>query len=275
MILNSIRTNLRPIVKDVLWRGESLLGRLNPVNITRVCFFYLPEVPDFGPDFLYFKLGKKETIENPHGYEILFESDMAMNISANNRQLMDYTGLYALRLNNIVATKYMLLIHYDTEILKAYWRPVIETAVRRKSVVFSTWGIDQERSDISRWVYERIDDAFCAVKGRTFLSYFREYGLTRLPNSSQFACETTTFHRLMEFLEPFYSLVLADPNLNWRHAHLLERAWGLFFAIDGYRAMRVIKDRHSQAGDDQHASIETGVLSRALAMSASKFADVL
>jgi len=79
----------------------------------------------------------------------------------------------------------------------------------------------------------------------------------------------------MEFLMPIYEYILSEKDLSFRHAHLLERAWGLFFALKGYDTVAVIKDSHSQAGNYDGSVIDMPILTTALEKSASKFSEVL
>ncbi len=137
----------------------------------RFCFFYLPQVPDFGSEFVYLKLGKKEPIANPCGHTVVFEADLPENLSDLNAYLMDYTGLYALYKNGLVTAERVLVIHYDTQILHKAWDRVVQGAACSSDVVFSTWAIDKERAEVCEWVYKRIDDVFLEVHGRTFLSF--------------------------------------------------------------------------------------------------------
>jgi hypothetical protein len=264
----------RAFAKDVLWRANCAISLFTSVQPQKICFFYLPKVPDFGPGFTYFKLGEVEPLSNPKSYQVVYEGSQPTNISSHNRHLMDYTGLYALYKGDLLTDEYFLLIHYDTIILKPYWQRLIRSQVRYSPIVFSTWGIDQERSSISRWVYERIDEVFLKTHGYTFLSKVVENGISRLPNSSQFACHRDFFYKLMDFLSPIYQYVLTASDLDWRYAHLLERAWGLFFAIEGCTSLRVIADSHSQSSIEKD-SIDYGILQKALSVGATKFSDVL
>jgi len=221
------------------------------------------------------KLGKKETVVNPNNYEIIFESDLPINLSDYNRCLLDYSGLYALYKNDMIKEEHMLLIHYDTQILHREWINIIRHFAKKGNVVFSEWPIDKERSEVARWVYKRIDDIFLATHGQTFLSFLKDNGIHELPNTSQFACRRETFYKLMEFLMPIYEYILAQQDLSFRYAHLLERAWGLFFALEGYKIQSVIKDSHSQAGNYESDVVDIPLLTTALKGGAKKFSDVL
>ena len=159
------------VVKNTLLFRPALLGRLSSIRLQKICFFYLPQVPNFGERFTYVKLGKKETVVNPNNYEIIFESDLPINLSDYNRCLLDYSGLYALYKNDMIKEEHMLLIHYDTQILHREWINIIRHFAKKGNVVFSEWPIDKERSEVARWVYKRIDDIFLATHGQTFLSF--------------------------------------------------------------------------------------------------------
>src|SRR3989338_10597558 len=104
-------------IKKILLYRYVFISRFHPIKLQKICFFYKPEVPDFGKEFTYLKLGKKENIFNPNNYSVIFESDLTYNLSKYNEYFMDYSGLYALYKNNLIKEDYMLLIHYDTQIL--------------------------------------------------------------------------------------------------------------------------------------------------------------
>ena len=83
----------------------------------------------------------------------------------------------------------------------------------------------------------------------------------------------------MEYLEPIYEYILSERDISFKYAHLLERAWGLFFASEGYETVPVIKDSHSQSKnyDKQHDDqlIEFPILTTALERNVNSFAEVL
>ena len=79
----------------------------------------------------------------------------------------------------------------------------------------------------------------------------------------------------MEFLLPIYEYILSGKDLSFKYAHLLERAWGLFFALEGYKAVPVIRDSHSQAGNYDSNVIDVPILTTALEKNASKFSEIL
>ena len=79
----------------------------------------------------------------------------------------------------------------------------------------------------------------------------------------------------MDFLLPIYDYILAEKDLSFKYAHLLERAWGLFFALEGYETMAVIKDSHSQSGNYDASAIDIPILTTALEKNVSKFSEVL
>ena len=241
----------------------------------KICFFYKPEVPDFGKKFTYIKLGKKEDVFNPNSYSVIFEADLPDNLSKYNEHFLDYSGLYALYKNNLIKEDHLLLIHYDTQILHKKWIEIIKARVRKNNVVFSTLAIDDEISEVARWVYNRIDDIFLATHEQSFLSFLKKNEFDKVPNSSQFACSRETFHSLMEFLLPIYEYILNGNDLSFKYAHLLERAWGLFFALEGYETEPVIRDSHSQAGNYDSNVIDVPILTTALEKNASKFSEVL
>jgi hypothetical protein len=129
------------------------------------------------------------------------------------------------------------------------WIEIIKARARKNNVVFSNWAIDDERAEISKWIYSRIDNIFLKTHKETFLSFLKTNKIYEIPNSSQFACHRKTFYKLMEFLLPIYEYILADKDLSFRYAHLMERAWGLFFAMETYEKVAVIRDSHSQSGN--------------------------
>ena len=251
------------------------MGRFNQIRMQKICFFYKPEVPDFGGDFTYIKLGRKEDVSNPNSYSVIFEADLPDNLSKYNEYFLDYSGLYALYKNNLIKEDYVLLIHYDTQILHKKWIEIIKARVRKNNVVFSSWAIDDERSEVARWVYNRIDDIFLSTHEQSFLAFLKKNEFDKVPNSSQFACSRVTFHELMEFLLPIYEYILSGKDLSFKYAHLLERAWGLFFALEGYETVPVIRDSHSQAGNYDSSVIDVPILTTALEENASKFSEVL
>ena len=253
-----------------------IISWLHSIKIDKVCFFYLPDVPDFGKEFTYIKLGKKEDISNPNGYSVIFEAELPYNLSKYNEYFMDYSGLYALYKNNLVKQDYLLLIHYDTKILHKKWVEIIKSRVTKYNVVFSTWPIDKERAEICKWVYERIDNMFLQTHKKTFLSFLKANKLDKIPNSSQFACHREMFLRLMEFLMPMYDYILTRTDLSYRYAHVLERAWGLFFALEGYKKVSVIKDSHTQDNSKRYAQnvIDFPILSTALEQNVTTFLEL-
>jgi hypothetical protein len=254
-------------------------SKINPVRLQKICFFYKPDVPDFGTEFMYVKLGKKENIFNPNSYSIIFEADLPDNISRYNQYFFDYSGLYALYKNNLIQEDYVLLIHYDTQIRHKQWIDIIKARVRKNNVVFSDWAIDDERAEICRWIYKRIDTIFLKTHKETFLSLLKMHNIFKIPNSSQFACRRETFHELMEYLSPIYEYILSEKDFSFKYAHLLERAWGLFFALERYQKVAVIADSHSQSKaygenyDDQ--LIDMPILTTALERNVASFSEIL
>ena len=234
-------------IKNVLLYYYVVIGKLNPIPVQKFCFFYKPEVPDFGKEFTYLKLGKKEEIANPNRYSVIFEADLPDNLSKYNKHLLDYSGLYALYRNNLVKKDYMLLIHYDTQILHKKWIEIITGCLRKNNVVFSTWPIGVATNEVGKWLYPRIDDVFLISHKHTFFSYLETKNITILPNTSQFSCSRDTFNSLMKYLLPLYEYTLKCKDISFLYAHLLERGWGLFFALEKYKTVAVIKDSHSQA----------------------------
>jgi hypothetical protein len=272
---------MREKVKYYLLYYYVFLNRINPIDLQKICFFYKPEVPNFGPDFLYLKLGKKENVSNPNSYTVVFEADLPNNLSRHNEFLFDYTGLYALYSNNLITKDHILLIHYDTHIRHPKWIEIISSCAKRNNVIFSNWAIDDDRAEVCRWVYQRIDDVFLATHKRTFLSYLKENNrIQLLPNTSQFCCKRETFVELMNFLLPIYKYILEEEQKAVGYAHLLERSWGLFFAIKGYTLMSVINDGHSQSKTDYGESardqrIPFPLLTTALDRNVTKFSEVI
>lgn len=262
-------------IKKILLYRHIVTSRLNTIKLQKICFFYKPAVPDFGMEFTYLKLGKKENIFNPNNYSVIFEADLPDNLSKYNEYFLDYSGLYALYKNNLIREDYMLLIHYDTQILHKKWIEIISARVRKNNIVFSNWPIDNERSEVAQWIYSRIDDVFIATHGQYFLSILKKNKLHEIPNTSQFACSRETFYKLMEFLVPIYNYILSGKELSFKYAHLLERAWGLFFALERCKTVSVIKDSHSQAGNYDSRVISVPILTTALEKKASKFSEVL
>jgi len=106
-------------IKNILLYYYVIVGRFNQVKMQKICFFYKPEVPDFGKEFTYMKLGKKEDVFNPNSYSVIFEADLPGNLSRYNEHFLDYSGLYALYKNKLINEEHMLLIHYDTQIQMA------------------------------------------------------------------------------------------------------------------------------------------------------------
>ena len=231
----------------IIFYYDVVINRLNPIKLQKICFFYLPEVPDFGPDFTYLKLGKKENIFNPNNHLVIFEADLEYNLSQYNKYFLDYSGLYALYKNNLVEEDYILLIHYDTQILHKKWIEIISARVRKNNIVFADWSIDNERSEVCRWIYSQIDNIFLNTHNDTFLSFLKKNNVHKLPTTSQFACSKENFYQLMGFLLPIYEYILSKEDLSFRYAHLLERAWGLFFALKGYEKVAVVRDSHNQS----------------------------
>ena len=236
-------------IKNSLFYYDIFAGRFKPIELQKFCFFYKPEVPDFGKDFHYLKLGKKENIFNPLNYNVIFEADLPVNLSQYNEFLLDYSGIYALIQNNLIKKKYILIIHYDTLILHQRWLEIIMSKLKKNNVIFSTWPIGGVGNDIGKWIYSRIDDVFLASHQKPFSSYIKKYKINRLPNTSQFACCQETFDALGRFLLPIYNYILKQNDISFLYAHLLERAWGLFFAIETYKTVPVIKDSHNQANN--------------------------
>lgn len=261
-------------IKTILLYFYVLRNRLNPIELQKICFFYLPEVPDFGGDFTYIKLGKKERIINPENYSVIFEADLSENISKHNEHFMDYSGLYALYMNDIIKKDYMMVIHYDTQIRHEKWLEIIQAKVKNSNVIYSTWDIDREHSEVAKWVYCHIDKVFLSTHHRTFLSFLKENGFHRLPNSSQFACRKETFVKLMQFLMPIYEYILAEKKLTFKYAHLLERAWGLFFALENYKIVSVIRDTHSQSFSDPSNVIIIPLLTTAINKKVETFSEL-
>ena len=262
-------------IKNMLLYRHVIMGRFNPIRLQKICFFYLPKIPNFGPDFTYLKLGKKENIFNPNGHEVIFEADLPDNLSKYNKYFLDYSGLYALYKNNLIKEDDLLLIHYDTQILHEKWIEIINALVRKNNVIFSDWEIDRESSEVAKWIYNRIDEIFLETHKNTFLSFLGINKFYKLPNTSQFACSRETFYRLMEFLLPIYEYILSSNDLSFKYAHLLERAWGLFFALEGYETMAVIKDSHSQSGNYDPSVIDVPILTTALEKNANSFSEIL
>lgn len=262
-------------IKQILLYRYVFISRLHPIKIQKICFFYKPEVPDFGIGFTYIKLGKKENILNPNSYAVIFEADLPYNLSKYNECFLDYSGLYALYKNNLIKEEYMLLIHYDTQILHKNWIEIIKALVRKNNVVFSNWAIDNERSEVAQWIYRRIDDVFIATHGQYYLSILKKNKFHEIPNTSQFACSRETFYKLMEFLLPIYEHILSGKELSFKYAHLLERAWGLFFALERYKTVPVIKDSHSQSGNYDGRVIGVPILTTALEKKVDKFSEIL
>lgn len=262
-------------IKNILLYRHVIMGRFNPIRLQKICFFYLPEVPDFGPDFTYIKLGKKENISNPNNYSVIFEADLPDNLSRYNEHFFDYSGLYALYKNNLIKEDYMLLIHYDTQILNKKWIEIIKARVRKNNVVFADWAIDNERSEISRWIYKRIDNVFINTHDESFLSLLKKNDICKIAQTSQFACSRKVFYRLMDFLMPLYEYVLHRKDLSFRYAHLMERAWGLFFAMEKYERVPVVKDSHNESKNYGENIIDIPILTTALEQNANSFSELL
>lgn len=266
-------------IKNIFLYYYVIKNKFNPIRLQKICFFYKPEVPDFGEEFTYVKLGKKENISNPNSYSIIFEADLPNNLSRYNEYFYDYSGLYALYKNNLVKEEYMLLIHYDTQILHKKWIEIIKAYVRKNNVIFSNRALDDERAVICKWIYKRIDSIFLKTHKKTFLSLLKTNKIYEIPNSSQFACRRETFHKLMDFLLPMYEHILSEKDLSFKYAHLMERAWGLFFAMEGYKKVAVIKDSHNESksyGEHQiDQLIDIPILTTALEKNVNKFSEIL
>lgn len=265
----------RKKIKNILLYFYVIKGKFNPIRLEKICFFYKPEVPDFGKEFIYIKLGKKENIINPNGFSVIFEADLPDNISEYNEYFLDYSGLYALYKNNLIKEDYMLLIHYDTKILHKKWIEIINACVRKNNIVFSTWPIDNERSEVAKWIYNRIDSVFLKTHKETFLSLLKKHKISKIPNSSQFACSKERFNELMGFLLPIYEHILNENDISFKYAHLLERAWGIFFALKGYKTVSVIKDSHSQARNYDSEVINIPIMTVALEKNVKTFQEIL
>lgn len=261
-------------LKTILYY-DVINNKLNPIRLQKFCFFYLPEVPDFGSDFTYLKLGNKEKISNPKNYFVIFEADLEDNISKYNKYLFDYSGLYALYKNSLIKEDYLLLIHYDTQILHKKWIDIISARVRKNNVIFAEWAIDNERAEICKWIYSQIDNIFLSTHNDSFLSFLKKNKFYKLPTTSQFACRRANFNALMEFLLPIYEYILLKEDLSFRYAHLLERAWGLFFALNGYEKVAVIRDSHNQADCYGETVIDIPILTTALQRNVNKFSEIL
>ena len=259
----------------IIFYYDVVINRLNPIKLQKICFFYLPEVPDFGPDFTYLKLGKKENIFNPNNHLVIFEADLEYNLSQYNKYFLDYSGLYALYKNNLVEEDYILLIHYDTQILHKKWIEIISARVRKNNIVFADWAIDNERSEVCRWIYSQIDNIFLNTHNDTFLSFLKKNNVHKLPTTSQFACSKENFYQLMGFLLPIYEYILSKEDLSFRYAHLLERAWGLFFALKGYEKVAVVRDSHNQSDSYGETVIDIPILTTALQRDVNKFSEIL
>lgn len=240
----------------------------------KICFFHLNDVPDFGNVFTYFRLGNKETINNPNNYRIIYESDLKYNLANLNDIFRDYSGLYALHKNHIINDD-CLIIHYDTKLHTDNWLEIISKNID-KNVIFQEADIDLDinSSDLSHWIYMNIDEILLKSHGKTFLTFLKEYNIKKIPFTSQFACTKKSFDQLMEFLLPIYDYILST-EMTYRHAHVLERCWGLFLAIQGYTLKRVIEDSHlskESYGKLYHTKVP--ILSIALEQSASSFHDL-
>lgn len=247
MIKKNIFKRLILIVKYSFQYVYVIKSFFIPIKIQKVCFFYLPEVPDFGNEFLYLKLGKKEEIRNTHNYNVIFEADLPDNVADLNSIFLDYSGLYALYRNNLITEDYLLLIHYDTKILHNKWKEIIKANVYKHNIVFSTWPIKKNPNEVGKWVNKRIQSAFWETHKKDFYSILQERNITVLPNSSQFACKKKVFYSLMDFLFPFYEYIKKRDDISFLYAHLMEKAWGTYFALHGYKTFAVIKDSHNQA----------------------------
>lgn len=246
VIKRIIPKKIRVLLKDICQYYYVVKGFFNRIEVQKICFFYLQNVPDFGKDFLYFKLGKKEELINPKNYSIIYEADLPINLSKYNEYLLDYSGLYALYANNIVTKDYLLLIHYDTKIKHKKWIEIICERVRHNNIVFSTWPIKEKMNEVEKWVYCRINDLFTAAYNKSFDEYLNEKKIFVMPNTSQFACKRDTFYSLMNFLYPLYDQILKLNDKTFLYAHLLEKAWGLYFALTKYKTVPVIMDSHTQ-----------------------------
>ena len=259
----------------IIFYYDVVINRLNPIKLQKICFFYLPEVPDFGPDFTYLKLGKKENIFNPNNHLVIYEADLEYNLSQHNKYFLDYSGLYALYKNSLIKEDYLLLIHYDTQILHNKWIEIISARVRKNNIVFADWAIDNEKAEICRWIYSQIDNIFLNTHHESFLSFLKKYNIHKLPITSQFACSKENFYQLMEFLLPIYEYILSKEDLSFRYAHLLERAWGLFFALKGYEKVAVVRDSHNQSDSYGETVIDIPILTTALQRDVNKFSEIL
>ncbi|MBU0614827.1 MAG: hypothetical protein KJ601_01940 [Nanoarchaeota archaeon] len=243
----------------------------------KICFFYKREVPDFGADFLYLKLGRRERIDNSNDYNVIFEADLPINLSEYNEHLMDYSGLYALHMNKLINEKHMLIIHYDTMILDKEWLKKIEKAVRKDSVVFCDRPVDRDiTSEVSLWVYKNIDKAFLRFKGKSFLDCIKQNNVSNMVLTSQFACSADTFSTLMEFMLPLYGCLDELQMIGFKFAHLLERSLGLFFSAQGYVKVPVIRDSQStKYRNGRRIKLDFPVLTRCIKDNASAFSEVL
>jgi len=253
---NLIPKKYRDEIKNILLYRYAILGKLKPIKLQKICFFYLPEVPDFGRDFTYLKLGKKEEISNPNDYPVIFEADLPENLSKYNEHLLDYSGLYALYKNNLVTEDHMLLIHYDAHILHKKWVEIITGCLHKNNVVFSTWPVATVTNEVGEWLYSRIDNIFLETYKHSFFPYLKTRNITTLPNSSQFACSCDTFNSLMKYLLPLYEYILNCQDISFLYAHLLERGWGLFFALHKYKLVPVTKDSHNQSANYRTKALE-------------------
>ncbi len=81
----------------------------------------------------------------------------------------------------------------------------------------------------------------------------------------------------MEFLLPIYRYIQGQHDLTYHYAHLLERAWGLYFALHGYRKISVVRDSHTQCQTGRYSpnAIDFPILTAAIAGNARKFSDIL
>lgn len=244
---SNIRTSIKEIFRTIYFKYYSSIGRFSNLQIQKICFFYLPSVPDFGADFTYIKLGKIEDIYNPNRYSVIYEAELPINISHLNGIFLDYSGLYALYKNGIINQKNLLLIHYDAIIKNKEWVQIIKAFLKKGDVVFSTWYAQDSNSEVSKWLNNHIDDAFIKSGKSPYNEIISDLKLIRIPNSSQFACKTETFSALMEYLLPLYDYILAQNEKSFLYAHLLERAWGLFFAMQKYQIVPVIADAHTNS----------------------------
>ncbi len=221
---------------------------MNINNTDKFCFFYKNELPDFGDDFIYIKLGKKEKLDNNKNYKIIFETDCRDNISSSNPWLWDYTGLYLLYKNNLVTKKNILVLHYDA-VLEKNWEEKLSRFDGRLGVfgelTLKEWVCFNKPVNVLPFI--EIDEIFNKIFGKSFWKIVRDSKIELVAGFSQFLATKNVFNKMMGFLIPVIDYIKnKKPSIAY-YAHLMEICWALFCALEGYQLLPFCKHEVSSS----------------------------